>query len=93
MTTRQVSERTTRADCCEIDGRVWFRQGNVARCSYPRTHNPPQGAQVTTPHPTRPGFKIAWVFLGGLVAAFIASPWIAKLMGCAALVLPFWVCR
>ena len=95
MRTQRQYEPTTRArQAAEIDGRSWQVMGNVAKCSVPPGHRAPQEAQVVTPDPIKGGgWRIAWAFLGMLVAAFIASPWIAKLMGCAVLVLPLWVCR
>ena len=78
----------------EIGGRTWCVSGSVAKCAVPPHARPPHEEQAVTPHPTKAGWKVAWVFLGTLVALFAASPWIAKALGwCAVLALPFWMWR
>jgi len=95
MEAQRVSGHTTSPrHAAEIGGRSWQVMGSVAKCSVPPNHNPPREAQVVTPDPVKGGgWRIAWVFLASLVALFAASPWIAKALGCAVVVLPFWVCR
>ena len=91
----QRYERTTNHRAPpEIGGRSWQIVGQgVAKCAIAPGRKPPAEAQVVTPDPVRVGWKIAWLFLGGLVALIIGSPWIAKLMGCAVIALPLWVLR
>ena len=91
----QRYERTTNHRAPpEIDGRSWQIVGQgVAKCAIAPGRKPPAEAQVVTGHPTKPGWRIAWLFLAGLIAAFIASPWIAKFLACAVIVLPLWVLR
>ena len=94
METRQYEHSTNRAPLPEIGGRTWLPcgQGVFKRAVAPG-RKPPAEAQVVTPDPVRVGWKIAWLFLGGLVALIIGSPWIAKLAGIAVIALPLWVLR
>ena len=94
METRQYEHSTNRAPLPEIAGRTWLPRGRgVLKCAIAPGQRPPHEAQVVTDHPTKPGWRIAWVFLGGLVALIIGSPWIAKLAGIAVIALPLWVLR
>ena len=78
----------------EIDGNHWRHHGDR---TYIKALRPgqtvPHEAGCVTPHPSRPGWRIAWLFLASCIAAIVASPWIAKALGCAIVCLPLWVLR
>ena len=76
----QQSEHTTEtrhAPPPEIGGRSWQITGpGVAKCCVPPGHRVPREAQVTTPHPGRPGWKVAWIFLPLLCVIACLGIWL-----------------
>ena len=61
----------------EISGRSWqVTAPGVAKCCVPPGHRVPREAQVTTPHPGKPGWKVAWIFLPLLCVIMCLGVWL-----------------
>ena len=77
--THSQSEPTTEtrhAPPPEIAGRSWQVSGSVAKCAVPPHARPPHEAQAVTPHPTKPGWKLAWLFLPALCVIACLGIWL-----------------
>ena len=78
---------TRQAPPPEIGGRSWQVSGSVAKCAYPACQPPPHEAQAVTPHPTKPGWKLAWLFLPVLCVIACPAVWIICKMAPPAVVM------